>query len=128
MKQLMFKARFIPLILNGSKTQTIRARNKTHEGDFVQARCQYHQPAFGILRVTSVCKVKRSELSESDAKADGFETLTELQKTIKQLYPLLAADCELFRIQFEYMGTPERIRGALARQDSLALSEPSPES
>jgi hypothetical protein len=125
MKQLMFKARFIPLILEGSKRQTIRAGNKTREGDVVQARCRYHEPAFGILRVTSVRSMKRSELTEADAKADGFETLVELQKTLKQLYPLLAVDCELFRIQFEYMGTPEQIRGALARQDSLALSEPS---
>jgi hypothetical protein len=128
MKQLIFKARFIPLILNGSKTQTIRARNTTREGDLVQARCRYHEPAFGILRVTAVTAMKRSELSETDAKADGFDTLADLQKTLKQLYPQLSSASELFRIQFEYMGTPEQILASLDLQASLALSEPSPES
>jgi hypothetical protein len=111
MKQLMFKARFIPLILDGSKTQTIRTRTRIRDGDLVQARCRYDQPAFGILRVTAVNSIKRSELSESDARADGFESLAELQKTLMQLYPLLAVECDLFRIRFECTGRlPHRVR------------------
>lgn len=99
----MFKARFTPLILARSKTQTIRAHSGIREGDLVQARCQYHQPAWAILRVIAVKSVKRSELSEADAKADGFETLAELQKALTRIHPLLGAECEFFRIEFECM-------------------------
>jgi hypothetical protein len=113
MRQLGFKSRFIAGILDDSKTQTLRARSHVQTGDLVSARCRYDQPAFAVLEVTGVDMVLTSELTELDARADGFRSLADLLQELKTLYPRLSGDYRWQRIRFVRTDSQQRIRGAL---------------
>ncbi|MDV2422029.1 ASCH domain-containing protein [Corynebacterium tuberculostearicum] len=52
-------------------------------------------------QVTAVTSTQRSELSEKQARNDGFGSLTELQKAIDTHYPGLAADDEVDVVEFK---------------------------
>ena len=52
-------------------------------------------------QVTSVVSTQRSELSEKQARNDGFGSLTELQEALDTHYPGLAADDEVDLVEFK---------------------------
>jgi hypothetical protein len=124
MRQLGFKSRFIAGILDGSKTQTLRARSHVQVGDLVSARCRYDQPAFAILEVLGVDMVLTSDITELDARADGFHSLAELLQELKTLYPRLSGDYRWQRIRFVRTDSQPRIRGGLFPPDPAVPAEP----
>ena len=124
MKQIFFKARFVPLIMSGQKSQTVRAKTRLRPGDVVQARNRYELPAFTFLKVLAVDAMRRDELTEADATADGFNSLSELQQTLTELYPELSESSELYRIRFERTDIPARTQTELFQPDSSAPAEP----
>lgn len=80
MKGLTFRACYVPLILDGSKTTTIRKPRAglPAAGEWLRLVCRYDRPPFAVATVTEVRDVLRSELTEADAHADGFASLAEL--------------------------------------------------
>ena len=79
---LLFKKKFLPAIRSGEKTQTIRLwkyrRMKTGQRSYI--------PGAGYIRVVSVEEVELDNLTDDDARPDGFDTAEQLRQEIARLY------------------------------------------
>lgn len=79
---LLFKKRFLAAIRAGQKTQTIRLwkhrRMRPGQRSYI--------PGAGLIRVTAVDEVQLDELTDDDARLDGFETADQLRAEIAELY------------------------------------------
>jgi hypothetical protein len=102
---LLFKKRFLPAIRAGQKTQTIRLWRYRR----MRAGQRSYIPGAGYIRVTAVDEVQLADLTDADARPDGFETAAELRAEIAALYPQqLAAGHRAYRIVFELMPAEEK--------------------
>jgi hypothetical protein len=95
---LLFKKKFLPAIRCGQKTQTIRlwkfCRMRSGQRSYI--------PGVGHIRLLAVDEVDLAQLSDADARPDGFETADQLREEIARLYPQQLSDgYRAFRIQFE---------------------------
>lgn len=102
---LLFKKKFIPAIRAGQKTQTIRlwkyCRMRSGQRSYI--------PGVGYIRVTAVEQVDLAQLTDADARPDGFETADALRAEIAQLYRQQIADgYQAYRIVFR-MASPEEL-------------------
>lgn len=84
MKGLSFRARYVPAILAGSKTTTLRRPRSglPAAGERIRLICRYDRPPFAIAEVVEVRDMLRAELTEADAAADGFASLAELLEAL----------------------------------------------
>lgn len=89
-------------IRSGEKQQTIRVDDPFHEGS---AQIIFEKESGEVVtipaQVTSVTSTRRSELSEKQARNDGFGSLAELQEALDTHYPGLAADDEVDVVEFK---------------------------
>jgi hypothetical protein len=97
---LLFKKKFLDLIRQGRKTQTVRLwkwrKMKPGQRSYI--------PGAGYIRVESVDEVALEKLTDDDARLDGFESAPALRAEIEQLYPKeLAAGHRAFRIRFNLL-------------------------
>jgi hypothetical protein len=83
---LLFKKKFLELIRRGEKTQTIRLwkwrRMRGGQRSYI--------PGAGYIRIDEVTEVLLEELTDEDARRDGFENADALREEIGRLYPNLA--------------------------------------
>jgi len=95
---LLFKKKFLDAIRSGAKCQTIRVwprrRLKAGQAEFV--------PGLGRIRVTAFEAVRPADLSEEDARLDGFESRDALLAELHALYGDRLDDLPCFRIRFAY--------------------------
>ena len=97
---LLFKKKFLPAIRRGEKTQTIRLwkHRRLRPGQ------RSYIPGIGAIRILAVDEVHLEELTDDDARPDGFDTADALRGEIGQLYPdRVAAGCKAFRIRFHLL-------------------------
>ncbi len=102
---LLFKKRFLAAIRSGRKTQTIRLwkhrRMRSGQRSYI--------PGAGYIRVTAIDEVQLDELTDEDARPDGFETADQLRAEIARLYPKqLAAAQRAYRIVFHLLPPEEQ--------------------
>ena len=102
---LLFKKKFLPAILAGQKTQTIRLwkyrRMRPGQRSYI--------PGAGYIRLTKVEEVQLDALTDDDARPDGFETADELRAEIARLYPRQLADgYQAYRIVFSLLPPEEQ--------------------
>jgi hypothetical protein len=95
---LLFKKKFLDAIRSGQKTQTIRlwryCRFRNGQRSYI--------PGVGYIRITQVQPVCLEELTDADARPDGFASIAELRAEIEQLYAdQIAAGYKAYRIVFE---------------------------
>ena len=83
-KHLEFKERFRRQLLSGEKRVTVRLHTTLKEGDRVLIHCGGEILGEGVIE--KVERKRPDELTEEDAKADGFRSLAELIGEIKRLY------------------------------------------
>jgi hypothetical protein len=85
---LLFKKKFIDAIRAGNKTQTIRlwkvCRMRPGQRSYI--------PGAGYIRVLSVDPVELDELSDDDARPDGFASANDLREELSALYGNPLAD------------------------------------
>lgn len=94
---LLFKKKFLSQIRSGQKTQTIRLWKYRR----MRAGQRSYIPGVGHIRVTTVEEVDLAQLTDADARPDGFQTADQLRAEITQLYPQqLAEGYRAFRIRF----------------------------
>ena len=94
----MFKKKFLPAIRCGQKTQTIRLWKYRR----MRAGQRSYIPGAGHVRITAIDQVQLEELTDEDARPDGFATAAELRAEIAQLYPKQLADGHrAYRIVFQ---------------------------
>jgi hypothetical protein len=94
---LLFKKKFLDAIRDGQKTQTVRLwkfrKMKPGQRSYI--------PGAGYIRVVAVDEVALPQLTDADARLDGFDSAIALRREIEQLYPKqLAAGHRAFRIRF----------------------------
>jgi len=95
---LLFKKKFLDLIRSGAKCQTVRVwpkrRLRPGQAEFV--------PGLGRIRVTAFEAVRPADLSEEDARLDGFESRDALLAELRTLYGDRLDSLPCFRIRFSY--------------------------
>jgi hypothetical protein len=102
---LLFKKRFLAAIRAGEKVQTIRlwkyARMRAGQRSYI--------PGAGYIRVTAVEEVRLEELTDADARPDGFETAEALRAEIAALYSQQPAEGRrVYRIVFHLLPPEEQ--------------------
>lgn len=110
---LLFKKKFLPAILAGEKTQTIRlwdaCRMRSGQRSYI--------PGAGYIRVHSVEPVELASLTDADAVPDGFPTAEALQREIATLYAdQLSAGRRAYRICFELLSADEQAAAVAERK------------
>ncbi|MBX9787337.1 MAG: ASCH domain-containing protein [Pirellulales bacterium] len=94
----MFKKKFLPAIRSGEKTQTIRLwkhrRMRTGQRSYI--------PGAGYIDVLAVDEIALAELTDDDARPDGFTSAAELQAELAALYTdELAAGYRAYCVRFQ---------------------------
>jgi len=84
-KFLNFKRKYLERVLRGEKTTTIRRGIVTPSKDHVYLACE--GKVLGEARISSLRFVKIKDLTDADAKRDGFESRDELLKALREIYP-----------------------------------------
>jgi hypothetical protein len=84
MKHLEFKDKYKELLKSGKKTATIRLHCNLKKGDEVFVHCGGE--IIGTAKIIDVQEKRLDELTEDDAKADGFNSLEELLEELRKLY------------------------------------------
>lgn len=83
--KLTFRPEFMPLILNGKKTSTIRM-------GLISVASVHIRLISGLYALDAIIDMidyrkTLSDLTEQDASTDGFESLDDLRQAIKRIYP-----------------------------------------
>jgi hypothetical protein len=94
---LLFKKKFMDAIRAGEKTQTVRLwkyrRMRPGQRSYI--------PGAGYVRIQAVDEVTLAELTDEDARLDGFASADALRAEIAALYPnQLAAGYRAYRVRF----------------------------
>jgi hypothetical protein len=98
----MFSRKYLEELLNGSKLATVRVGNvKYRPGDIVLVHCG--GLVLGRAKIARVERKKLIDLSEEDARKDGFSSLQELLKALRQHYPNLKRDTPLTILEFQWV-------------------------
>lgn len=87
-QELSFNDKFVPLILNGTKTSTWRRGNKTQKyklNDIINLTSS--DIPFGTARVVQVLVTSCNHITKQDAISDGFESITNMLDTLRDIYP-----------------------------------------
>lgn len=97
---LLFKKKFLPAIRQGEKNQTIRLWKYRR----MRAGQRSYIPGVGYIRVTAVEVVRLDDLTDADARPDGFATADALRAEIIALYPKqLAEGHGAYRVVFHVL-------------------------
>jgi hypothetical protein len=83
MPQLLFKRQFFDAIREGRKTTTLRRWKSCA----ISAGDRATTPGLGELKIVDCRRVELEALRETDAKADGFASLSDLHDVLRRLYP-----------------------------------------
>ena len=101
MKELKFNKEYYMPILAGEKTQTMRRNKKrVRPGDMVLA--VFPGTDFTLkLKITKIGYKQMKYINEEDAKREGYETSTELKRTLTDIYPTLDNLTRLYWYRFK---------------------------
>lgn len=95
---LLLKAKFLDLVRSGAKRQTIRVwpRRRLRAGqlEFV--------PGLGRVRITAFEPIRPQDLTDEDARLDGFSSAEALIAQLRDLYGDRLDTVPCFRIRFAY--------------------------
>jgi hypothetical protein len=97
---LLLKKHLVALVRAGKKRQTIRLWTRAN----LRAGQISYTPGLGRMKITAVDQLASlRDLTEADAKADGFDSLAELLAEIRRIYgKVIPKDRKVFRIQFDW--------------------------
>ncbi len=114
---LLFKKKFLPAIRSGEKTQTIRlwpfCRMKAGQRSYI--------PGAGYIRILAIDTVKLAELTDDDARPDGFASAESLRNELQTIYAAqLAKGEQAYRIRFQLMPPEEQAAAIAARRERKA--------
>uniref|UniRef100_A0A7J2TLS3 ASCH domain-containing protein n=1 Tax=Archaeoglobus fulgidus TaxID=2234 RepID=A0A7J2TLS3_ARCFL len=85
MERINFDPEFVPMILSGAKKTTIRRGIRSYPvGKAVELTVD--NKTFALAKIKKVVVKRVSELSDEDAKSDGFSSREELLNALKRIY------------------------------------------
>ena len=97
---MRFNEAYVSNILKGKKIASIRSNVRGLKVDSL-IPFTANGRRFAIARINEIRPVRFRELSEEDAKRDGFETLKELREGLSQFYKKLEPGSRLFAVRFQ---------------------------
>jgi hypothetical protein len=101
---LLIKKKFLPAIRRGEKTQTIRLWKHRR----MRAGQRSYIPGVGPVRIHAVDEVRLDDLTDADARPDGFDDARQLRAELEALYAeQLAAGYQAYRVAFEVLAEQE---------------------
>ncbi len=95
---ILLKKKFLDLVRSGAKRQTIRVWPKRR----LRAGQKEFIPGLGAVRVTAFEPVRPDELTEEDARLDGFASREALLDELRSLYGDTLDTVPCFRIRFTW--------------------------
>jgi hypothetical protein len=101
LRKIRFKDEYIPLILEGKKTSTIRLEKKFRVGETLAVTSVKTGKIYCRIRVTSIVQKRLGELTDDDASRDGFRGRADLIKALKRIYGDIRSDRKLYVIRFK---------------------------
>lgn len=99
MRRLNFAKEYKKKIKEGLKRQTIRLSTSLREGEKVEVVAGGE--VLGIAKITRVERKTIDELTDEDAKRDGFENVAQLVKALRRHYGRISSKKEVCVIGFE---------------------------
>lgn len=99
MRRLNFAKEYKKKIKEGLKRQTIRLSTSLREGEKVEVVAGGE--VLGIAKITRVERKTIDELTDEDAKRDGFENVAQLVKALRRHYGRISNKKEVCVIGFE---------------------------
>ncbi|MEM6798879.1 MAG: ASCH domain-containing protein [Planctomycetota bacterium] len=94
---LLFKKKFLDAIRSGEKTQTIRLWKHR----MMKSGQRSYTPGIGRIRIASVEEVAIEQLTDDDARPDGFDSADALRHELRTIYgEKLDAGYQAYRIVF----------------------------
>jgi hypothetical protein len=94
---LLFKRKFLDAIRVGEKTQTVRLWKHR----MMRPGQRSYIPGVGHIRITAIDAVAIDDLTDADARPDGFATAEALRAELRDIYgDKLASGYQAFRIAF----------------------------
>ena len=83
---IVLSKEYVPLVVSGRKRTTVREGKRNYRLGDAQIKADDETIAIKIIGI----KYKKfGELTDEDAKSDGFEKLGELQAALKKFYPTI---------------------------------------
>ncbi len=105
-KKLVFKQEYCQDILEGKKRSTIRLTSNLKKGDIVEIRAGWIKVGTAIIE--DVMDKEIRELTDEDAKLDGFSSKDELIKALKRIYgKKVSENTKVKLIRFKLLGRDE---------------------
>ncbi|QOJ78306.1 ASCH domain-containing protein [Infirmifilum lucidum] len=99
-KRLMFSKKYIPLILSGRKTATIRATSPgVKPGDVILIHAG--GKIIGKAVIKEVRRLRLGEITDEIARLDGFNSAEELTKALREHYQYLGEKSYVYLVTFE---------------------------
>jgi hypothetical protein len=100
---LLFKKKFLDAIRAGEKTQTVRLWKHRR----MRAGQRSYIPGAGYIQVDQVDEVQLEDLTDEDARRDGFATAALLRTELAELYrEQLSAGYRAYRVIFRTVDPP----------------------
>ncbi|ALU12045.1 hypothetical protein EYM_07465 [Ignicoccus islandicus DSM 13165] len=98
-RHLMVKGEFVDEILSGRKRATIRLG--IWKPKFNELILHGGGRPFAIVRITDVEYKRVKDLTEEDARADGFNSMEELMRSLRRVYPHLNEEDYVTILKFQ---------------------------
>ena len=98
---LKFNKEYYQPIIDGVKTQTLRKNNKRLQVDEIVKAIFSGTTHELKIRITDNGYKQFKYLDDEDAEREGYETLEELKKDLKNIYPHLDNFDRLYYYRFE---------------------------
>jgi len=115
---LLFKKKFFEPILAGEKTQTIRLWRRCR----VRVGQRSYIPGLGYIMIDSVDLIRLDELTDADARLDGFPDAAALRAEIRVLYEEeFQREYQTFRVRFTLLPEEEQQRIKAERKEQKEL-------
>lgn len=100
---LLFKKKFLDAIRSGEKTQTVRLWKHRR----MRAGQRSYIPGAGYIEVETVDEVRLEDLTDEDARRDGFASAALLRSELAELYrEQLSAGYRAYRVIFRRVEPP----------------------
>jgi len=101
MQTIKFKPDLFDLVLRGKKLSTVRKGLRDYTlGDVLLETDPSRYTIHGTI--TKIELKKLSDLTDSDAKKEGYDSINSLLERVKQIYPEIQDDSEITVVDFDH--------------------------